>query len=185
MSGWNTDYRLTYGTNTGTDYRVTCFVEDTTVRRGEDVEFSARAIGGSGDYEYEWFGDDGIDGSRDEFEHDFDYDGVYRVSVEVTDADGYTTSDDCDPIYVGQNYYGVNYVQDYGSPEGELANTSSVYLSQVPYTGAKDTAKMIGLVAFAAVWSIALGYYFLKRRGVKAVSNRIADFKKANLAGRA
>ena len=186
-SGWNTDYRLTYNTNSSADYRVICVVDDTTVNRGDEVEFTARVIGGSGDYEYEWFGDDAdIDSDDDSFEHEFDRNGIYRVSVEVTDEDGYTTYDDCDNVYVGRDNYTTNYVQDYytGGPDGELASVSSVYLNQVPYTGAEDTAKVVGFTALLIVWSSAIAYFAIYRKRKTAISNRIADFKKANLAAR-
>ncbi len=187
VNSWNTDYALTYSTSHNDNYRVTCIVDDTTVDADDEVEFHAKVTGGKGDYEYEWFGDDGIDEDDDSFEHEFDRNGIYRVTVEVTDEDGFTTYDECDAVYVGRDYYTANYVQDYytGSPQGELASQNSVYLSQVPYTGAEDVAKIFGFVALIAVWSIVIAYYFIKRKHKNTISNRIADFKKANLAARA
>ncbi len=187
VNSWNTDYALTYSTSHNDNYQVTCIVDDTTVDADDEVEFHAKVTGGKGDYEYEWFGDDGIDEDDDSFEHEFDRNGIYRVTVEVTDEDGFTTYDECDAVYVGRDYYTANYVQDYytGSPQGELASQNSVYLSQVPYTGAEDVAKIFGFVALIAVWSIVIAYYFIKRKHKNTISNRIADFKKANLAARA
>lgn len=187
VNSWNTDYALTYSVSHNDNYRVTCIVDDTTVEANDEVEFRAKVTGGSGDYEYEWFGDDGIDEDDDSFEHEFDRNGIYRVTVEVTDADGFTTYDECDAVYVGRDYYTANYVQDYytGSPQGELASQNSVYLSQIPRTGAADTAKVFGFIAIIAVWSAAIAYYFINQKRKSAISNRIADFKKANLAARA
>ena len=54
----------------------------------------------------------------------------------------------------------------------------SVYLSNVPYTGAGDDAKVIGFLSMILLWSAGLSYIFLKRKEKEqlvAVSGSIGD----------
>jgi len=69
-------------------------------------------------------------------------------------------------------------------PSGTPASASSVYLSQVPYTGAEDVLAFVALSLLAVV---AAGYaVFRKAKNASVVSRKeaIDRVKAANLASR-
>jgi len=170
------------------DLKIICRVSDTSIDKGDTVKFTVEIDGGRPSYRIEWDGD--ISGDDDEERVRFNRSGTYRVSVEVRDANGHRASDDCAVVRVGDDEdededdddrrITVTTGSNLNTPNGNLAGLESVFLSQVPYTGPADVAKVLGILALIAVWSTAVAMYFKKQRAFNSVSNKIADFKERN-----
>jgi hypothetical protein len=65
-------------------------------------------------------------------------------------------------------------------PEGQLANISSVYLDQVPYTGVGDILTVLGYISLIFIWSAIVAVVLLKRRQKNQISRRVKNFKLEN-----
>jgi len=161
------------------ELEVSCEVSDSSIEEGDDVKISVDIDGGEGPYEIEWDGDtDEVDDFDDDAKSqrvEFEDSGRYEFEVTVEDENGDEESDTC-VVRVSDDNNSV------ATTDGELAGLSSVYLSQVPYTGVEDTAKVFGFIALIAVWSAAIAYYLLKNKTRAIVKSKIQAFKEANLA---
>ncbi len=169
------------------DLDVICRVSKTRIREGDTVTYEVEIRGGKPSYRIEWSGD--ISGDDEEERVRYNRRGSYRVSVEVRDSKGNRASDECSIVVVDREdeddddddrRVTVTTNTGLGTPTGNLASLESVFLSQVPYTGPGDVAKVLGVVALIAIWSTAIAMYLKKQRAVKSVSNKIADFKEQN-----
>ena len=189
------DYNLTYSyiaynddddhDNNNDDLRVVCRVSDTRVEEGDSVRFEADVDGGDYPYEYDWRGD--IDGDDRVETYRFNRDGRYEVSIRVEDDDGNVDTDDCPIVVVdydddNNNNNNVNLITSSvnNPPSGNLASLNSVFLSQVPYTGAKDTLMIIAYTLAILSWSAVIVFTIAKRKTKNRISNKIKDFKYRN-----
>ncbi|MEY2640636.1 MAG: hypothetical protein RL150_29 [Candidatus Parcubacteria bacterium] len=171
--------------NDNDDFRVLCRVSDSSIDEGDTVTFTADIDGGDSPYDIEWDGD--ISGDDRTERVRFNRSGTYEIELTVRDDDGNRDSDEC-TVRVGDedddddDNDNVNVITrtNLGTPTGNLASLDSVFLSQVPYTGPQDVLKVLGVLAFVAIWSTGVAMYFKRRRQQKAVSTRLADFKTAN-----
>jgi len=173
--------------NDNDDLNVICRVSDSSVDEGDTVRFTADISGGDSPYEYDWRGD--IDGDDKTESFRFNREGRYDVEIRVTDDDGNTDTDDCPVVVVDDednddddNDNNVNLITTTTSnpPTGNLASLNSVFLSQVPYTGSKETLTIIGYVATIFVWSVLVVYFLAKRKSKMLKSSIIDSFKKGN-----
>lgn len=161
------------------DFSIICEVNSTSVRTGERVTYSVDINGGRSPYEYRWRGDiEGENSNASRIRVRYDDSGRYNVRVTVTDRDGNRASDDCPSVRVRDG--GTTITE---TPTGTLASLDSVFLSQVPYTGAaEDAAKVLGFMSILILWSIAITVVFYSRHKKNLRSIQIAQFKENNKA---
>jgi plastocyanin len=167
------------------DLDVECRVSNTRVREGEYVTFEAIVRDGKSPYRYTWSGD--VRGSDRRERVRFNEEGRYTAEVTVRDDAGNRETERCDVVRVDRDddydddYYNVITTSTPINPgTGNLASVNSVYLSQLPYTGPEDIAKVIGYISLLLLISSIIGYSLLNNRKRKEVSNRIKAFKEAN-----
>lgn len=120
------------------------------------VTWNASASGGNGVYNYYWTGDYGLSGTGQYLSESYSTAGVKNATVTITSGDGQSISRTCS-VNLGVG----NQVLAYSATNPTL---QSVYLSNVPYTGAGDMAKVIGFLSTLLLWSAGLAYIFLKRK---------------------
>jgi len=132
-----------------------CYVSASNVSAGSVITWSATATGGNGSYSYYWSGDDSLSGTGSSISRIYNYSGTKNASVTIT-SNGQSITRSCS-TYVGSG----NQVLSYTDTNDTL---SGVYLSDVPYTGAGDTMKVILFTLSLILWSGALAYMFLKRK---------------------
>ena len=163
------------------DLEVQCVVSDSSLEDGDSVTVSVDIDGGNSPFDIQW------DGDTDEFEDFDDEDNSQRVRIDsnqsrielevtVEDDDGNEDSDTCiirlDDDDSGSNYRSTN--------DGELSGLSSVFLSQVPYTGSEDVLKVIGFIVGLLIWSAIVATVLLRNKNRKEISSKAQAFKEAN-----
>jgi hypothetical protein len=172
------------------DFSVLCRVSDTSVEEGDRVTFEVEIDGGERPFEIRWSGDlenKSRYNDEDEIRVTFDDNGRYEVRVTVEDDDGNEDSDNCALVRVSNedddnNRSGATLISN--PPAGTPASASSVYLSQVPYTGAEDVLAFVALSLLAVA---VAGYaVFRKAKNASVVSRKeaIDRVKAENLASR-
>ena len=129
---------------------------NTGANGGPMVTWTGLASGGNGSYSYYWTGDEALSGSGQYISKTYVSSGVKNAYLTITSSDGQTISRTCSAT-VGNG----NQVLAYSATN---PNLQSVYLSNVPYTGAGDTMKVIGFISILLLWSAGLSYIFLKRK---------------------
>ena len=129
---------------------------NTGINGGPTVTWTGSAFGGNGVYSYYWTGDESLSGSGQYISKTYISNGVKNAYLTITSSDGQTVTRNCSAT-VGNG----NQVLAYTATN---PNLQSVYLSNVPYTGAGDTAKVIGFISVLLLWSAGLSYMFLKRK---------------------
>lgn len=172
--------------NDDDDLEISCRVSDTRIEEGDSVEYEVRINDGKSPYEINWRGDISGDDKKEKVR--YNRSGTYEVSVKVEDDNGDTDTANCPDVKVededdnDDNDRDINVTTstNLNTPTGNLASINSVFLSQIPYTGPGDVAKGLGIVAVVAVWSAVVAMNFRKKRALKTVSNKIADFKEKN-----
>lgn len=162
------------------DLEVSCKVSDTSIYTDDRVTFTADVDGGNSPYEYSWRGD--ISGDDRTESVRFNRDGRYEVRLTVEDDDGNRASDTCPVVRVSTRNTGTGTITTNLSqpPSGQLSSLSSVFLSQVPYTGAKEILTVIGYIALIFVWSVGIVYFLARKRSKKTKTNNIEAFKNIN-----
>jgi hypothetical protein len=155
---------------------VSCEASPSTVYVNQKVTWSVDVDGGSGTKKYEWSGTDDLDGSKSTVSHTYSTPGKKKAEVTVK-VRGETESDECSITVL------ANPVTVYQTPtSGNLASLSSIYLSQVPYTGPADALKYLGYLLSILVVSALGTFYVLKRKAKMSRKDIINAFKQANLA---
>ncbi len=147
-----------YGYNYGYNYGAlngSCSASfNTGVTNGPMVTWTASASGGNGIYNYYWTGDEGLVASGQYVSKTYVTNGVKNAYLTISSGDGQTITRTCSAT-VG------NQVLAYSATNPTL---QSIYLSDVPATGAGDVAKVIGFLSMLLLWSAGLSYIFLKRK---------------------
>ena len=151
------------------DLRVTCRVSDTSVRRGDRVTYTAEVDGGNSPFDYDWDGD--ISGNDRRESVEFDDRGRMVVRVTVEDDDGNEDSDTCPTVRVDDD----KIIYSTGG-----SNVSSVFLSQVPYTGPAEVLKGIGFTLLLLIWSVLSVHLYRQKRSKKVQSEKIEAFRALN-----
>ena len=149
-----------YGYNNGYNYgqlTASCSSSfNTGVQNGPQVTWTGAASGGNGIYNYYWTGDEGMVANGQYVSKTYLTNGVKNAYLTITSGDGQTARATCSAT-VGNG----NQVLAYSATNPAL---QSVYLSNVPYTGAGDVAKVVGFLSMLLLWSAGLSYIFLKRK---------------------
>ncbi len=167
---------------------VQCDLSRSTINVGDRLEIDAYVSGGTSPYYFDWSGDtryvSGFNLTRQSQSVRINDSGTYQFRIDVEDRYGNRGSDTCTVRVIGGTYArDINvYSGTNVPPTGEYAGLSSVYLNQVPYTGAEDVAKVAGFISFVLIWSAAIAYYFMKDKKKKDISKKISDFKELNKA---
>jgi len=98
----------------------------------------------------------------------YNYNYYYPSTSQVTSGSYYyagsnnSVPTNTGTVYTSNNNTGTtNQVLGYSATN---PNLQSVYLSNVPYTGAGDVARVLGFISILVLWSAVLSYIFLKRR---------------------
>ncbi|MCB9806291.1 hypothetical protein H6775_04020, partial [Candidatus Nomurabacteria bacterium] len=148
--------------NTNSTYRSTYTFTDNSDRSVEVTDNSIRT-----------YSDDDIIGSFNDSHDDYDLEinGSFN-GVPTNNGQGGIFASNVGSYYVTPTPISV--------PTGTYSSLSSVYLSEVPYTGAKETLTLIGYIALIFVWSALVVYFIAKRRGQKTKQDTISAFKEAN-----
>ena len=164
--------------NNNDNLDVQCKVSDSSVDDGDYVTVSVDINDGNSPYDITWSGDTGdfrsFNKSDDSQKVRVDTSSS-RIELEVTveDDDGNEESDTC-IIRIGDDYSSGSY------NDGELSGLSSVFLSQVPYTGSEDVLKTIGFIVGLLIWSAIIATVLLRNKNKKEISSKAAAFKEAN-----
>jgi len=160
---------------------VRCEVSDSTVEEGERVEFTVDVDGGDSPFDYEWSGD--VDGDERTISERFNREGRYTARITVTDDDGNRASDTCSVRVEEEDRDGsISVTSTTGLSNPNLGNpaVSSVYLSQVPYTGAGDTLMFMLWSIVGLLLTIGIVSKARKASYRKQVETRVEQFKEAN-----
>jgi hypothetical protein len=165
------------------DWDMQCLVDDTSIEEGDTVEYEVE-IDDCDDIDYiEWYGD--ISGDDETERVRYNRDGHYEVSVKVS-CDHEIKRDTCPVVRVSDeddDDDGINVITSTGlpTPSGQLASLSSVFLSQVPYTGpVEDIIRIISIILGSLIFAFLVALGLKKQRAVKRISNRIAEFRQRN-----
>jgi len=127
---------------------------NTGVNGGPQVTWTGIASGGNGIYSYYWTGDEGLVAQGQYVSKTYLTNGVKNVYLTINSGDGQTITRTCSAT-VGNQVLAFTATNP---------NLQSVYLSNVPYTGAGDVAKVVGFLSVLMLWSAGLAYVFLKRK---------------------
>ena len=134
-------------------------VSNTSV--GGTVSWSANASGGNGFYTYYWYGDDGVSSNGQYVPKIYYSPGVKNVTLTVV-SNNQTISRTCSVNVVAPVNQVLSYVQTTKVPL-----TASVLLSDVPYTGAGDLARIISFVFGVILWSLFIAYLIWRKKITK------------------
>jgi len=163
------NYGYGYNNNTNTDSALsgTCSVSG-TANVGSNLVWSASASGGNGFYNYYWTGDESLSANGQSVNKTYTYTGTKNATVTIT-SDGQSITRSCS-VNVNNN----NQVLAYTDTPSQL---SSVYLSDVPYTGAEDNAKTVLFITMIVLWSAVLSYIMLKRKQSQMIAVSATESK--------
>jgi hypothetical protein len=154
------NYNYNYGYNNyGYNYNNldgSCSAVTTNSNVGNTVQYYAMANGGDGYFTYYWYDDEGgLTGNAQYAARTYSTPGTKVARVTITSA-GHSITRSC--------YANVGQVQVLAYSQTSQPTLASVYLSQVPYTGAGDVFKVVSFITFLAIWSGAIAYIFLRRK---------------------
>ena len=179
--------RVDQKNNNNDDLQVQCKISDTTADDRDYVTVSVDIKDGNSPYKIKWTGDtdefDSFDKSDDSQKVRIDTNqSRIELEITVTDDDGNKESDDCTIKIDDNNDNNDKDVRVITSRnnDGDLAGLSSVFLSQVPYTGSEDILKTIGFIAGLLIWASIIATVLLRKRNKKEVSSKAMLFKEAN-----
>ncbi len=95
------NYNNNYNYNSGNFY-VSCYTNDNNPETGDKVRWYANVYGGSGNYDYDWTGTNGLNSSSENPTKTYSSGGQKYATVTVTDRYGNRASQTCS-VYVDDN----------------------------------------------------------------------------------
>jgi hypothetical protein len=154
-------------TDTYAPLNGSCSASVNNTQTGSIVTWSSNISGGNGVYSYYWKdNDNNVYTGGASFAKNYTTSGTKYMNVTFT-SNGQAITKQCSayvkygtPI-ISSTYQSQNQVLDYTSAN---TNTSSVYLSDVPYTGFDDVARIVLFISMLILWSAMLAYMFLKKK---------------------
>lgn len=169
------------------DWSVSCKASPSRVDEGETVRWIAETDGVSESrVDFNWSRD--ADGDDEEVTERYNRAGTYEARVTAR-YNGETKSDTCTVrVEDDRDDDRSNVVVTRTTPTTPTyvpPSLSSVYLSQVPYTGAADTAKIVGFITMLTLASLGGAYYMVTKKARSDRKSFIERFKQDNLAKRA
>jgi hypothetical protein len=160
-SGCVPPYNYNYYNNNYSQLSGSCSagVSNTTV--GGTVSWTANASGGNGFYTYYWNGDDGVSSNGQYVSKTYYSPGVKNINLTII-SDNQTITRTCSVNVVAPVNQVLSYVQT-----SKVPLTASVLLSDIPYTGAGDLAKIISFVFGVILWSLFIAYLIWRKKSTK------------------
>jgi hypothetical protein len=171
--------------NNDDDFSVSCKADDRNVEEGDRVRWIAEVDGvDEDDVDFSWSGD--ADGDDQEITERYNKSGTYEAKVRAR-YNGQTETDTCTVRVEDEdnNDDDSNVTLVSNPPTGTPASLNSVYLSQVPYTGVADNAKLIGFITMLTLSSLAGAYYIVTRKARADRKSFIERFKQENYSTKA
>lgn len=169
--------------NDDDDFSVSCKADDRNVEEGDRVRWIAEVDGVSDSkVDFSWSGD--ADGDDQEVTERYNKSGTYEAKVRAR-YNGQTETDTCTVRVEDEDDNDDSNVTLVSTPTGTPASLNSVYLSQVPYTGAAENAKLIGFITMITLSSLAGAYYMVTRKARADRKSFIEQFKRDNLSVKA
>lgn len=155
-SGWDYNngynYNYTYGSLNGS-----CSAGVSNTEVGGVVTWTASATGGNGFYTYYWTGDEGLSSNGQTASKTYNTGGTKTANLTIV-SNGQSITRSCS--------VNVNQVLAYTQTNPYVA---SVYLSDVPYTGAGDIMKVVLFTLSLILWSTLIAYMLLKKRDAQEI----------------
>jgi len=145
-------YNYNYNNNYNAALSGSCSSGFNNTDVGSIVNWNASASGGNGFYTYYWSGDEGLSSNSQYTTKTYSYGGTKNATVTITSG-GQSITRSCS--------VNINQVLSYTQTNPYV---SSVYLSEVPYTGVGDVLKIMLFILVLALWSGLLSIAFLKRK---------------------
>jgi plastocyanin len=165
--------------NDDEDFDVVCRPNKSRVEEGDTVRWEAEVDGvDEDDVDFDWSGD--ADGDDQEVTERYNREGTYEARVRATYR-GQTETDEC-TVRVEDEDNDNNVTLISNPPSGNLASLNSVYLSQVPYTGAGDGMKLAAIITSLLLLSLGGAYMIVTRKAKGDRKAFLARFKAENLA---
>jgi hypothetical protein len=121
---------------------------------GTNISWTANAYGGTGNYYYSWSGTDGLYGSGSYMTKNYYTPGYKTATVTITSG-GLSITRTCS-TNIGQ-------VLAY-TETNNLPTLTSVYLSDIPYTGIEDKFQVLAFVLGLIGFSALIAYFFIRRK---------------------
>jgi len=159
--GWN--YNNGYYYNNYSQLNASCSAGVSNTEVGGVVTWTANATGGNGFYTYYWTGDEGLSSNSQTAPKTYNTGGTKTANLTVT-SNGQSITRTCT--------VNVNQVLAYTQTNPYVA---SVYLSDVPYTGAGDTMRVVLFTLSLILWSTIIAYVLLKKREVQEIPVAVAS----------
>jgi len=161
QSGWDSYNNYNYNNYSSLNGSCSAGVTNTSV--GGLVTWTASATGGNGLYTYYWTGDEGLSSNGQTAPKTYNTGGTKTANLTIT-SNGQSITRTCT--------MNVNQVLAYTQTNPYV---SSVYLSEVPYTGAGDTIKVILFTLALILWSTLIAYFLLKKRETQIIPVAVAS----------
>ena len=152
---------------------MSCDANDSNPQTNDSVRWTADASGGTGSYSYSWSGTNSLYGSSRTVTKYYSTEGEKTARVTVTSG-GHTATATCYTDVQNDNQV-LSYTQ---TTNTVMPLAASVYLSDVPYTGAGDNVRIILFITTLMLWSLFISYYLLKRKNNFTQEVVVAESKK-------
>lgn len=170
--------------NDNDEFDLECIARPDEAEIGETVRWIAEVDGvDEDDVDFEWSGD--ADGDDQEVTERYNREGTYRARVRA-EYRNETETATCEVDVEDDDRNRDSRVSVISTPTFTPPPAlSSVYLSQIPYTGASENAKIVGFILTLILASIA-GAYMIVTRKVRGNRKALIDaFKQENLSKKA
>jgi len=131
-----------------------CSASPYNSRVGANVSWNASAYGSYGNYTYSWSGTDGLYGNGQYVSKSYNTPG-YKTATVTIYSNGQSITRTCST--------NVSQVLAFAETN-KLATLSSVYLSEVPYTGIEDKFQLLAFLSGLIGFSALLAFLFIRRK---------------------
>ena len=145
-----------------------CSANVVNARVGSSINWAATASGGNGVYQYYW--NDSESNSTGQFLSKYYTSAGWKFMNMTITSNGQSLTKQCS-IYINPGTAIVNSTYENQVLSYNDSNTKlvAVYLSDVPYTGFDDVARIILFISALILWSAFLSFIFLKRKTIEGV----------------
>jgi hypothetical protein len=161
--GWGSNNNWNYNYNNYGSLNGSCSAGVTNTEVGGLVTWTASVSGGNGFYTYYWSGDEGLSSNSQTAPKTYNTGGTKTANLTIT-SNGQSITRTCT--------VNVNQVLAYTQTNPYVA---SVYLSDVPYTGAGDTMKVVLFTMSLILWSTLIAYFLLKKKQAEEIPAVVAS----------
>lgn len=131
-----------------------CSASPYNAQVGSNVNWTAYAYGGSGNYSYYWTGTDNLYGYNSSIGKTYYVPGYKTATVTITSG-GRSITRTCTT--------NISQVLAYTQTD-DLPTLTSVYLSDIPYTGIEDRLQVLAFISGLMGFSALIAYLFIRRK---------------------